>query len=88
MLISDSCILSPVEILLPIKSPTSVVRACGFVPYLEDFDLEYFFFSGGYTEVTTNRTTFPLSGGFFSIKTGHPNWTGSFFPIFDEKSVY
>ena len=64
MLISDSCILSPVEILLPIKSPTSVVRACGFVSYLEDFDLEYIFFSGGYTEVTTNRTTSPLSGWF------------------------
>jgi len=53
MPISDSCILSPVEILLPIKSPTSVVRARGFVPYLEDFDLEYFFFRrlyGGYDE--------------------------------------
>ena len=43
------------------------------------------FFSGGYTEVTTNRTTFPLSGGFFSIKAGHPNWTGLFFQNFDEK---
>ncbi|CAA7264700.1 unnamed protein product [Cyclocybe aegerita] len=32
-------------------------------------------FCGGYTEVTTNRTTFPLSGGFFSISTGHPGWT-------------
>ncbi|KDR84760.1 hypothetical protein GALMADRAFT_52149 [Galerina marginata CBS 339.88] len=32
-------------------------------------------FCGGYTEVTTNRTTFPLSGGFFIIKTGHPDWT-------------
>jgi hypothetical protein len=43
MPISDSCIPSLVEILLPIKSPTSVVRARGFVPYLEDFDLEDFF---------------------------------------------
>ncbi|KIM48434.1 hypothetical protein M413DRAFT_440166 [Hebeloma cylindrosporum] len=33
-------------------------------------------FCGGYTDVTTNRTTFPLSGGFFSIRAGHPNWTG------------
>jgi hypothetical protein len=32
-------------------------------------------FCGGYPEVTTNRTTFPLSGGFFSIRTGHPHWT-------------
>ncbi|KAF8168332.1 hypothetical protein B0H34DRAFT_685112 [Crassisporium funariophilum] len=32
-------------------------------------------FCGGYTQVTTNRTTFPLSGGFFSIRTGHPGWT-------------
>ncbi|KAJ3503404.1 hypothetical protein NLJ89_g8450 [Agrocybe chaxingu] len=31
-------------------------------------------FCGGYTEVTTNRTTFPLSGGFFRISTGHPDW--------------
>lgn len=31
---------------------------------------------GGYTEVTTNRTTFPLSGGFFTIKTGHAGFTG------------
>jgi hypothetical protein len=32
--------------------------------------------SGGYPEVTTNRTTFPLSNGFFTIKTGHPDFTG------------
>ncbi len=32
--------------------------------------------SGGYTEVTTNRTAFPLSGGFFTIKTGHAGFTG------------
>lgn len=31
---------------------------------------------GGYTEVTSNRSTFPLSGGFFQIKQGHPNWSG------------
>lgn len=43
MPISDSCILSLVEILLPIKSPTSVVRACGFVPYVEYFDLGFIF---------------------------------------------
>ncbi|KAF4623353.1 hypothetical protein D9613_001602 [Agrocybe pediades] len=32
-------------------------------------------FCGGHTQVTTNRTTFPVSGGFFTIKTGHPGWT-------------
>ncbi|KAG6845672.1 hypothetical protein H0H87_005879 [Tephrocybe sp. NHM501043] len=33
-------------------------------------------FCGGYTNALSNRTTFPLSGGFFSIKTGHPGFTG------------
>ncbi|KAF4572702.1 Copper acquisition factor BIM1-like protein [Pleurotus pulmonarius] len=28
-------------------------------------------FCGGYTNVTPNRTAFPLSGGFYSIRTGH-----------------
>ncbi|KAG5719315.1 hypothetical protein E4T56_gene13298 [Termitomyces sp. T112] len=32
-------------------------------------------FCGGYTNAVANRTTFPLSGGFLSIKTGHPGWT-------------
>ncbi|KAG6902819.1 hypothetical protein C0995_011306 [Termitomyces sp. Mi166 len=32
-------------------------------------------FCGGYTDAVANRSTFPLSGGFFSIKTGHPDWT-------------
>ncbi|PPQ90436.1 hypothetical protein CVT25_014954 [Psilocybe cyanescens] len=34
-------------------------------------------YCGGYTDVTTNRTTFPLSGGFFKIETGHPDWSAS-----------
>jgi len=78
MPISDSYILSLVEILSPIKSPISVVRAYSFFLHLEWAALTSTTFSGGYTEVTTNRTTFPLSGGFFSIKTSHPGWTGSF----------
>ncbi|KAF5311785.1 hypothetical protein D9619_003326 [Psilocybe cf. subviscida] len=32
-------------------------------------------FCGGYPEVTTNRTVFPLSNGFFTIKSGHPDFT-------------
>ncbi|KAG5650442.1 hypothetical protein H0H81_012266 [Sphagnurus paluster] len=32
-------------------------------------------FCGGYTEAVSNRTTFPLSGGFFTIKSGHGDWT-------------
>ncbi|KAG6841056.1 hypothetical protein C0991_002267 [Blastosporella zonata] len=32
-------------------------------------------FCGGYTEALPNRTVFPLSGGFFSITTGHSDWT-------------
>ncbi|KAF9535573.1 hypothetical protein CPB83DRAFT_841987 [Crepidotus variabilis] len=31
-------------------------------------------FCGNLPEVTTNRTTFPLSGGYINIQTGHPNW--------------
>ncbi|KAF5356337.1 hypothetical protein D9756_004258 [Leucocoprinus leucothites] len=34
-------------------------------------------FCGGYTEVTSNRTTFPLEGGFFRIQQGHPNWAAA-----------
>ncbi|KAJ3571348.1 hypothetical protein NP233_g3817 [Leucocoprinus birnbaumii] len=34
-------------------------------------------FCGGYTEVTTNRSTFPLSGGFFRIQQAHPNWSAA-----------
>ncbi|TFK41392.1 hypothetical protein BDQ12DRAFT_591019, partial [Crucibulum laeve] len=32
-------------------------------------------FCGGYTDAVSNRSTFPLSGGFFTVKTGHPDWT-------------
>ncbi|KAI0963307.1 hypothetical protein AcW1_000417 [Taiwanofungus camphoratus] len=32
-------------------------------------------FCDGYPEVTTNRTQFPLSGGFYSITSEHPLWT-------------
>lgn len=34
-------------------------------------------FCGGYDNVTTNRTTFPLENGFFRITQGHPDWAGS-----------
>jgi hypothetical protein len=33
-------------------------------------------FCGGYTDAGKNRTVFPLEGGFFTIKTSHPDWTG------------
>ncbi|KAF5377557.1 hypothetical protein D9615_005204 [Tricholomella constricta] len=32
-------------------------------------------FCGGYNNAVNNRSTFPLSGGFFTIKSGHPGWT-------------
>ncbi|GLB36371.1 putative GPI anchored protein [Lyophyllum shimeji] len=32
-------------------------------------------FCGGYNNAVNNRSTFPLSGGFFSIRSGHPGWT-------------
>ncbi|PFH50745.1 hypothetical protein AMATHDRAFT_60588 [Amanita thiersii Skay4041] len=32
-------------------------------------------FCGGYTNAVSNRSTFPLSGGFFTIRTGHPDFT-------------
>ncbi|KIK02305.1 hypothetical protein K443DRAFT_131894 [Laccaria amethystina LaAM-08-1] len=32
-------------------------------------------YCGGYTNAVPNRTVYPLSGGFFSIKSGHPSWT-------------
>ncbi|KAJ2919505.1 hypothetical protein MD484_g934, partial [Candolleomyces efflorescens] len=34
-------------------------------------------FCGGYDNVTTNRTTFPLSNGFFRIRQGHEDWAAS-----------
>ncbi|KDQ30567.1 hypothetical protein PLEOSDRAFT_1095975 [Pleurotus ostreatus PC15] len=33
-------------------------------------------FCGGYTNVTPNRTAFPISGGFYSIRTGHGGTIG------------
>ncbi|KAG6832205.1 hypothetical protein H0H92_004170 [Tricholoma furcatifolium] len=32
-------------------------------------------FCDGYDTPATNRTTFPLSGGFFSLNSEHPQWT-------------
>ncbi|KAF9456152.1 hypothetical protein BDZ94DRAFT_1315425 [Collybia nuda] len=32
-------------------------------------------FCGGHDNAVNNRTTFPLSDGFFTIKAGHPGWT-------------
>jgi hypothetical protein len=29
----------------------------------------------GYPNAASNRTLFPLSGGYITLKTGHPNWT-------------
>ena len=33
-------------------------------------------FSDGYTQVTNNRTIFPLDGGFIDLTSEHPNWSG------------
>ncbi|ESK98434.1 hypothetical protein Moror_184 [Moniliophthora roreri MCA 2997] len=32
-------------------------------------------FCGGYTNAVSNRSEFPLTGGFFTIRSGHPSWT-------------
>ncbi|KAJ7112852.1 hypothetical protein C8R43DRAFT_856324, partial [Mycena crocata] len=32
-------------------------------------------FCDGYDNAASNRTVFPLSGGFFSINSEHPSWT-------------
>ncbi|KAF8898354.1 hypothetical protein BD779DRAFT_1666222 [Infundibulicybe gibba] len=32
-------------------------------------------FCGGYNDAVNNRSQFPLSGGFISLKTGHPGFT-------------
>ncbi|KAF8704794.1 hypothetical protein AX14_013919 [Amanita brunnescens Koide BX004] len=34
-------------------------------------------FCDGYTNSTNNRTLFPLSGGFFSMNSEHPQWTAT-----------
>ena len=34
--------------------------------------------TGGYDNVTTNRTDFPLEGGFFRIRQGHEDWAGGY----------
>ncbi|KAK2462089.1 hypothetical protein APHAL10511_006552 [Amanita phalloides] len=36
-------------------------------------------FCDGYTNITANRTQFPLSGGFFSLNSEHPKWTAGVF---------
>lgn len=32
-----------------------------------------------YVQVTTNRSEFPLTGGFFSLTSGHTDYTGKQF---------
>ncbi|KAK7058261.1 hypothetical protein VNI00_001892 [Paramarasmius palmivorus] len=32
-------------------------------------------FCGGYTNAVSNRSEFPLTGGYFTIRSGHPQWT-------------
>ncbi len=32
-------------------------------------------YADGYATTTENRTEFPLSGGFYSMHSGHPDWT-------------
>ncbi|KAG2011590.1 hypothetical protein CC2G_011687 [Coprinopsis cinerea AmutBmut pab1-1] len=34
-------------------------------------------FCGGYTNVTTNRTAFPLSGGFLNVQQSHEHWSAN-----------
>jgi hypothetical protein len=35
------------------------------------------FITDGYDNSISNRTTFPLTGGFFSLNSEHPSWTGT-----------
>ncbi|KAJ7783532.1 hypothetical protein DFH07DRAFT_726859 [Mycena maculata] len=41
-------------------------------PFVEDSEPT---FCDGYDDVTSNRTTFPLTGGFFSLNSEHTSWT-------------
>ncbi|KAJ7431790.1 hypothetical protein B0H11DRAFT_2128432 [Mycena galericulata] len=41
-------------------------------PFVEDNEPT---FCDGYTNVTPNRTIFPLTGGFFTLNSEHPSWT-------------
>ncbi|KAJ3571347.1 hypothetical protein NP233_g3816 [Leucocoprinus birnbaumii] len=36
-------------------------------------------FCDGYTNVTTNRTQFPLTGGFITLNSEHPQWSAAFY---------
>jgi len=45
-------------------------------PFVEDNEPT---FCDGFTNVTTNRTEFPLTGGFFTLVSEHPAWTAAFF---------
>ncbi|KAL9715733.1 hypothetical protein Ac2012v2_000175 [Leucoagaricus gongylophorus] len=36
-------------------------------------------FCDGFTNVTTNRTEFPLSGGFITLNSEHPHWSAAFY---------
>ena len=35
-------------------------------------------FVDGYDNAVSNRTIFPLNGGFFSLNSEHPQWSGTF----------
>ncbi|OCH96596.1 hypothetical protein OBBRIDRAFT_765503 [Obba rivulosa] len=41
-------------------------------PFVEDQELT---FCDGYANAVSNRTQFPISGGFFSLNSEHPQWT-------------
>lgn len=41
----------------------------------------------GYNTASSNRTAFPLSGGFYSLNSEHPRWTGKR-PRWCEKGLF
>jgi len=43
-------------------------------PFVEDNEPR---FCDGYTNVTTNRTQFPMSGGYIALNSEHPKWTAT-----------
>ncbi|KAM6497907.1 hypothetical protein JOM56_005855 [Amanita muscaria] len=45
-------------------------------------------FCGGYANATTNRTAYPLAGGYFSIFSAHPQWTLGVFLATDAANTF
>ena len=49
---------------------------CGTIRQLHSIFDDVYFVLDGYLTAITNRSQFPLSGGFFSLNSEHPKWTG------------